>query len=99
MGRKEIYSALHVMYFFSLNSVIWFSDFSLLSFVTMSAWPMTTLDGILSIHRPSKILNCLSKTMHTAASLRKKERLSPSPYMHTASIWGRRKALLGQGFF
>merc|ERR1719391_1313115 len=37
---------------------------------------------------PSKILNRLSKTMHSAASPRKKERLSPSPCMHTASIWG-----------
>merc|ERR1712155_297822 len=40
------------------------------------------------IHRPSKILNRLSKTMHSAASPRKKERLSPSPCMHTASTWG-----------
>ena len=41
------------------------------------------------IHRPSKILNSLNKAMHSAASLRKKERLSPSPCMHIASIWGK----------
>ena len=34
--------------------------------------------SIPSAHAPSKILNRLSKTMHHAASLRKKEILSPS---------------------
>ena len=48
------------------------------------------------IHRSSKILIRLSKTMHSAASLRKKERLSPSPCMHTASIWGEGKFCLNR---
>ena len=43
---------------------------------------------IPSERAPSKIVNHLSKAMHNAASPRKKERLSPSPCMHTASIWG-----------
>ena len=36
--------------------------------------------------------------MHSAASLRKKERLSPSPCMHTASIWGEGKFCLDREF-
>ena len=52
------------------------------------------------IHCPSKILNRLSKTMHSAACLRKKkEKLFPSPYMHTASIWGEGKFCLDREFY
>ena len=48
---------------------------------------------------PRKILNRLSKTMPSAASLRKKkERLSPSPCMYTASIWGEGKFCLDREF-
>ena len=36
--------------------------------------------------------------MHGAAGLRKKERLSPSPCMHTASIWGGGKFCLDREF-
>ena len=50
------------------------------------------------IHHLSKILNRLSKTMHMQLALEKKERLSPSPCMHTASIWGEGKFCLDREF-
>ena len=44
---------------------------------------------ILSECAPSKIWHRLSKTMHCAASFRKKGKtLAPSPCMHSTSIWG-----------
>ena len=52
------------------------------------AFRLTSKEIVPSKRASSKILNQLSKTMHSAASLRKKERLSPSPCMHTASMWG-----------
>ncbi|MEC7901313.1 MAG: hypothetical protein VX385_05825, partial [Acidobacteriota bacterium] len=51
------------------------------------------------IHRPSKILNRLSKTMHSAASLRKKGKTLSLPLHAHSKHMGRRKVLLGQGIF
>ena len=51
------------------------------------------------IHRPSKILNHLSKTMHSAASLRKKGKTLSLPLHAHSKHMGRRKILLGQGIF
>jgi len=51
------------------------------------------------IHSPSKILSRLSKTMHGAASLRKKGKTLSLP-LHACSKHMRRwKVLLGQGIF
>ena len=51
------------------------------------------------IQRPSKILNRLSKTMHSAACLRKKGKTLSLPlHAHSKHIV-RRKVLLGQGIF
>ena len=49
------------------------------------------------IHRPSKILNRLSKTMHSAASLRKKGKTLSLPLHAHSKHMGRRKVLLRQG--
>ena len=51
------------------------------------------------IHRPSKILIRLSKTMHSAASLRKKGKTLSLPLHAHSKHMGRRKVLLGQGIF
>ena len=51
------------------------------------------------IHCPSKILNRLSKTMHSAASLRKKGKTLSLPLHAHSKHMGRRKVLLGQGIF
>jgi len=51
------------------------------------------------IHSPSKILNRLSKTMHGAASLRKKGKTLSLPLHAHSKHMGRRKVLLGQGIF
>ena len=51
------------------------------------------------IHRPSKILNHLSKTMHSAASLRKKGKTLSLPLHAHSKHMGRRKVLLGQVIF
>ena len=51
------------------------------------------------IHHPSKNLNRLSKTMHSAASLRKKGKTLSLPLHAHSKHMGRRKVLLGQGIF
>ena len=51
------------------------------------------------IHRPSKILNRLSKTMHSAASPRKKGKTLSLPLHAHSKHMGRRNILLGQGIF
>ena len=51
------------------------------------------------IHRPSKILIRLSKTMHSAASLRKKGKTLSLPWHAHSKHMGRRNILLGQGIF
>ena len=49
------------------------------------------------IHRPRQILNRLSKTMHSAASLRKKGKTLSLPLHAHSKHMGKRKVLLGQG--
>jgi len=51
------------------------------------------------IHRPSKILNRLSKTMHGAASLRKKGKTLSLPLHAHSKHMGRSNILLGQEIF
>ena len=51
------------------------------------------------IYSAGKILNCLSKTMHSAASLRKKGKTLSLPLHARSKHMGRRKVLLGQGIF
>ena len=48
---------------------------------------------------PSKILNHLSKTMHSAARPRKKGKTLSLPLHAHSKHMGRRKVLLGQGIF
>ena len=48
---------------------------------------------------PSKILNRLSKTMHSAASCRKKGKTLSLPLHAHSKHMGRRQVLLGHGIF
>ena len=62
--------------------------------------PMLPFPEIIPlIHRPRKILNRLSKTMHSAASLRKKGKTLSLPLHAHSKHMGRRNILLGQGIF
>jgi len=54
---------------------------------------------IPSERAPSKILNRLSKTMHSAASPRKKGKTLSLPLHAHSKHMGRRNILLGQGIF
>ena len=75
----------------------------------VSKFPITFMTAMISkikvtfelplIHRPSKILNRLSKTMHSAASLRKKGKTLSLPLHAHRKHVGRRKVLLGRGIF
>ena len=62
-------------------------------------FPLSIIMIIPLIHCPRKILNRLSKTMHSAASLRKKGKTPSLPLHAHSKHMGRRKVLLGQGIF
>ena len=62
------------------TSVLLLNERVLLVFSSWWLWSLK-LERVPPIHHPSKILKRLSKTMHSAASLKKKERLYPSPCM------------------
>ena len=61
--------------------------------------PCSQILHVPPIHRPSKILDRPSKTMHSAASLRKKGKTPSLPLHAYSKHMGRRKVLLGQGIF
>jgi len=67
--------------------------------VTVGKFLSRIKNALPLMHRPSKILNRLSKTMHGAASLRKKGKTLSLPLHARSKHMGRRKVLLGQGIF